>query len=431
MWYQAAQSLAGRARLIRGKLPPKNTWVPILAFDQKLQTETAQAQAPVSLPEALPLASWPQSFVNPTHAPGNIKVSDGFKTVWKASIGKGDSRTTRLIAQPVINQGRLYAMGGNQNVTALDLATGKKLWSVRLDSGNKRDKTALGGGVAFEDDRLYVTSGYGFSVALNPADGTELWRHNIGKPFQTPPVVSQGIVYGISSDNEIFALSSETGERLWTWTGIAEPARMLTAPLPAVEGDVVIAPFSSGELAALHAKTGRLLWADELTGVGRLSPLSSLNDIPGAAVMHEGAAYAMNQNGILTAVRITTGERLWSQPLGGFNTPWIAGSYLFVLGEEGQLVCLNRKDGTIVWTTQLATYKNEKKRKGKIVWTGPVLINSRLLVLSSVGEALEIDSTEGDILRRFKPGGNFFIPPVIAGDTLYLLNDKAQIIALR
>ena len=68
--------------------------------------------------------------------------------------------------------------------------------------------------------------------------------------------------------------NAETGEVIWTYQGIVESARMLTAPSPAVVGDTVISGFASGELIALRVQNGSVLWQDALSSAGQLTPLS-------------------------------------------------------------------------------------------------------------------------------------------------------------
>ena len=71
--------------------------------------------------------------------------------------------------------------------------------------------------------------------------------------------------------------ANDQGTVLWTYQGIVETARMLTVPAPAVQGEVVIAPFSSGEIVALRAQNGGVLWQDALASSTRLTPLAALN----------------------------------------------------------------------------------------------------------------------------------------------------------
>jgi len=65
------------------------------------------------------------------------------------------------------------------------------------------------------------------------------------------------------------------------------------------------------------------------------------------------------------------------------------------------------------------------------VWAGPVLGGGRLLAVSSTGELASISAQTGEILNTNKVGDAFFIAPVIANGTVYLLSDDAELIALR
>ena len=49
-----------------------------------------------------------------------------------SSVGDSSARYTRVMSQPVVAQGRVFAMDGGVQVTALDAAGGKRFWSVDL-----------------------------------------------------------------------------------------------------------------------------------------------------------------------------------------------------------------------------------------------------------------------------------------------------------
>ena len=92
---------------------------------------------------------------------------------------------------------------------------------------------------------------------------------------------------------------------------------------------------------------------------------------------------------------------------------------------------MSKLNGAVVWITQLQNFKNEKKRKDRISWTGPVMAGERLVTMSSQGKAAEIDPFTGTVIREFKVGGPVYVAPVVANGTLYVLNDDANLIALR
>ena len=53
-----------------------------------------------------------------------------------------------------------------QTVRAFNLETGVRVWVQELSSGQRRDKTGNGAGLALEDGKLVVASGFGFIAAM-------------------------------------------------------------------------------------------------------------------------------------------------------------------------------------------------------------------------------------------------------------------------
>ena len=66
-----------------------------------------------------------------------------------------------------------------------------------------------------------------------------------------------------------------------------------------------------------------------------------------------------------------------------------------------------------------------------IVWTGPVLVSDRLIVLSSNGRAYSISPYTGALTGKTEVPDGAYIPPVVANGALYLLTNGAQLVALR
>lgn len=430
--------------------------ISILTLNDTLEVSGAILPSDVILPEAYINVDWPQTGGNATHTPQHTSVSGNLSRAWSKGIGKGSSAKGRVSASPIIADGKIFTIDGANKVTALNAQNGAKLWDFKVSVANKgrtrkgktslvdrvkdpfvildrggSDKQAVGGGLAVENGRVFVTSGFGLILALDANTGEEIWRNRTYTPIHSAPAVDDGRLFSVSDDNELFALDTQTGATLWTYQAIIESARMLTAPSPAVIGDVVVAPFSSGELVALRVQNGGVLWQNALSATGNLTPLATLNDIAAGPVIADGYVFASVQSGTLTAFDMRTGQSVWSQPAGSLGFPLVVGNFLYTVTIDGEVVCMSKSDGTVIWLTKLQSYKNQKKRKNRIAWAGPIMAGNRLLVMSSNGKAVEINPTDGVILNTFKVGGNVYIAPIVANNTVYVLTDNAKLIALR
>src|SRR5690606_24696652 len=193
---------------------PRAERIPILTAEQVLSVDPETA-GPVTLPAPYVNPSWPQTGGAPSHAMQHPQ-GGALARAWRRSIGKGDGRNSRIMAQPVIEGGRIYAMDGSGEIGALDAQTGHQIRRRTLRVANNRDRLGFGGGVAVAQGRVYVTSGLGLIAALNIDTGDTIWSLETSTPMHTAPAVADGVVFGVSNDNILTAVDAATGNRLWS-----------------------------------------------------------------------------------------------------------------------------------------------------------------------------------------------------------------------
>lgn len=404
--------------------------IAVLAQDVTITADPALADVPVQLAPPYANPEWPQPGGYPAHAMYHLEVAPELRVVWTANAGAGDSSDTRLVASPVVSGDSIYVMDTQASVNAFDLE-GKRRWSTNLQPENEDSPTGFFGGVAYDDGRVYVSTGYGEVIALNAGDGSVVWKRGIGIPFRSGPTVNGGRVFAITQDNQLFALSTDDGEVLWNHVGIAESAGFLGAASAAVAGEAVVVPFSSGEIFALRVENGRVVWSDTLTRGGSTTPIDALNDIRGQVVIDRGAVFATSHSGRTVGIELRTGGRLWDRSIGSTQTPWVGGDYIYVLADDNELLCLTRVDGRVRWVTPLPRYQDEDDASGVINWAGPVLAGDRLLLASNTGIMTAVSPYTGEVLGSIELPGRTVIPPVIANGTVYVLTTNGTLVALR
>ncbi|MFZ3237936.1 MAG: PQQ-binding-like beta-propeller repeat protein [Stellaceae bacterium] len=422
--------LAGCSWFATKKQPLPGERISVLSLDRQLKPDPALATVAISLPKPVVNPDWPQPGGYPDHAMQHLALPDTLRQVWKTSVGEGSSRYTQILAQPIVADGRVYAMDGGSQVGAYDAANGNQIWRVDVkpsdDYGN-----GFGGGLAYWNGRLFVSTGYAQVRALDPKSGKTIWKTGVGAPVRSGPTVADGRVYAVTVENELVALAADDGRRLWAQNGIPETAGLVGSSSPAVEGEVVVVGYSSGEIYALTIENGRPLWSDSLSSGGAVDAVSALADIRGRPVIDRGRVFAISHSGRMAAVDLRTGERVWEQDIGSSHGVWVAGDYVYVLSNDNELVCLTRHDGKVRWLKQLPRYENEKDKEDPITWAGPVLGGDRLIVLSSNGWALSVSPYTGEPMGRQQMPGDAYVDPVIANNTLYILTDNGELSAYR
>ncbi len=423
--------------------PAQSDRISVLELEERLNI--ADDSVPIVLPRAYVNTAWPQADGYPTHAMQHTEASGGLNRIWRTRVGDGSNNDRRVNARPVIADGVVYTITAEGRVSAHRLESGDEVWATRIrgvereaedDSflpfiGRGDRVLTFGGAISFDGGRIYAHSGGKFVVALNAATGEEVWRQTALTPFHSAPTIADGRVYVTTDDNELFALDAQDGTVLWTHRSISETARLITAPSPAVLGEIVVAPFTSGEIVALRAQNGTVLWSDSLTRTGGLTPLSSINDIAASPVILGNSVYALSHSGIMAAFDLRTGERQWELPAGGLHAPALVGNYLFVVTVDADVAAIQRDTGQVRWITELPSFKNERRRRDRISWAGPVMAGGRLALASSEGELVFLDPVTGERSGDRSLGDPVFIAPVIADETLVVLTDEGRLIALR
>ncbi len=412
-----------------GDPPLPGERLPVLTFQSRLEPDPRIADLAVRLPRPTVNADWPQAGGDPNHAMHHLAAAGGLARLWRADIGDGSSDDAMLLAQPVIDGGRLYAMDVEARIGAYDAETGDLIWRMRLDGED--DDGTLGGGIAVDGGRLYATTGWAEVAALDAATGAIVWRRRVSGPIRSAPTVRDGRVFVVTIANELFALNAADGKTLWSHSGLSEVAGLVGGASPAVDAGIVVAPFSSGEVVALRVENGRVVWTDTLTALRRTDPVTSLAHVRGRPVIDRGRVFVVGNAGRTVAIDLRTGNRLWEQAIGGVHGPWVAGDFVFVVSNNSELVCLSRRDGRIRWIRVLQRYEDEEDRTDPIRWAGPVLAGDRLLVSGTNGQVWSVSPYTGELLGWIEMPGPVLIGPAVANQTVYVLTDDAELIALR
>lgn len=413
------------------KVPLKGERIAIL---QAPQVDGAASMAsddatPINLPSPWRNDYWPQAGGYPNHVMNNVKLGAQLKQVWTTDIGEGRQKNIPLVNSPVVFEGKIFTLDTEAEVKAFNITDGANVWATETRPEGE-DEAVIPGGIAYASGRLFVTSGYSEVLALDAKTGKIIWRHSLPAPSRSAPTVVDERVYVVTTDNRLQTLAAASGQLQWEYQGVMETAGVIGGASPAVDGGLVVAAFTSGELVALQTQNGAVAWSDTLAPVTKIGGLASLSDIRALPVLENGVAYAISFGGKLVAIDARTGARLWARDLGGTETPYVAGNTLFVLTKDNTLLAIDRTTGGIRWSFAMPDYTDEN-RKTPVIFKGPVLAGDRLLLANNQGEVWEVDVMEGKKLRQWDAEGAISVPLVVAAETLYLLNDKGTLAAYK
>ena len=400
--------------------------------------ETSQDSAPVnraqsvSLPAAQANSNWTQAIGTQATRTAHPALAANPQRIWSTSIGAGDGRKGRITADPVIAGGRVFTLDAQSQVSAIS-TSGDVLWRQSLVPPNDSATDASGGGLAYGDGKLFVSSGFGLMTALDAATGAQLWQQNLRATGNGDPTFAGDLVYLVAGDDVAWALDTDTGRIRWQLAATPDLNNVMGGPAPAISDKYVVFAFGAGEVQGAFRQGGLRLWDAQIAGQRSGYSSARVADITGDPVIDGERVYVGSHAGRLVALGLANGERLWTANQGPLNRVWPAGESVYLVSDRNELVRLQAEDGDQVWAVRLPFFtKDRPRRQAEIVaHHGPVVAGGQLVVASGDGFLRFFDPTDGTLTRSVELPGGATTNPVVANGTLYVVSANGELHAFR
>ena len=234
------------------------------------------------------------------------------------------------------------------------------------------------------------------------------------------------MVFTMDAQGRVRAFDAATGDRKWeTDTTPEDSDQNAIGGGLAADGNVVYATTGFGDVFALHADSGKVVWRKAL-----------LNPIRAAPTVHDNRVYAVSINNRLTVLNAANGDELWhhdgiteNATLMGASNPAVAGDNVIVAYSSGEIYNLRAENGHTSWIYALTTATQVGALPAIADIRGlPVIDGDRVYAISHSGRMAALDARSGD--RVWEADVGSVNTPVVAGDTIYVLSNGGQLIAL-
>jgi outer membrane protein assembly factor BamB len=303
----------------------------------------------------------------PTPASHSLPTSTRWSVVISASPA----------APPVIDGDAIYIVLQSGVISARKVSDGTPVWEAALQSDRP---------VAVEGGRVYVATANQI-VALNAVDGAKVW--SVQSAAATAPLVAQGGWVIAVTDKALTAFRSADGSQVWS--------RELAGAqvMPTVEGDNLYVPLQDGRLFALDVRTGADRWVKSFAG-----PLSEVLAFPDQVLFGTGDKYFF-------CLRASDGDRNWQRvrlgsPVRG--RPIADDNHVYVASMDNTLRAYRRTNGALLWHPSVPFRPT----------TGPVLIDSAVVVAGNAAELRAFDALTGHPAGQITLEDSLVMPPAFA-----------------
>ena len=342
--------------------------------------------------------------------------------IWSTNVGKGEKHIG-VRQGPVVADGIVYAAAIYGGVHAIDLQTGKSVWTYEPAKVKKQPKLRLSGGPGVGDGLVVIGTLDGEVIALNAADGVEKWRAKVPGEVISAPAIGQGIVFVRSNDGRVTGLDADNGTQRW-FNPRELPALTVRGNAPVVPGPgVLFIGNDDGSIAALAMQDGRTLW-DQMVGTGEgRTELERMADIDGAPVLEGNTLFVSSFKNQTMAIEGPTGRPLWARDHGGAGGVALNAGTVFVTDNKGGVFGLDKASGSAMWSqTGLARRS----------LTGPAVQGDYIVVGDYKGYLHWLRTDNGEFAARAKSGGDALLAqPVVADGILLVQNVDGKLTAFR
>jgi outer membrane protein assembly factor BamB len=402
--------------------------VDVIFSPSKLMPDASVADTTIDIPEQANLSSW--ASLNTAMETPHIGLT-GITREEHTTIGDGNDFSGTYAPTPLVVDGMVIAMDAAGIVSAHDeSALNRTVWVN--NEGVMDDKHDLGGGLAYADGVVYACLGTGEVRAISLKDGKNKWSIRVGAPVRGNPAVSGGIVAVLTADNQTIALDNTTGETRWSHRGIREVASYVSRTSPVIKDGVVITAYSSGELFALNAESGSVIWSDTLGGSIKTRASAVFSGIAADPIVQDGVVVVVTTNGEMQASALANGRPLWQSKIGGHATPWSAGNVLYVLSDTHDVAAVFKRDGLIRWATSLAVAdKRDATKDITPALYGPILAGNAVLVLDAKGMLTTFKPEDGKVINSYELAEGTVTAPIVANGALYIITRDATLYRYR
>ncbi len=354
--------------------------------------------------------------VEPPKALVAFQAHIAVERVWSASLG-GKNRRLRLALAPAIEDGHLYAAGGDGAVGAFDAVTGRSLWHATF-------KLPLSAGPGIGAGVVVIGALDGQVLALDAATGSRRWVvRTSGEVLAAPVVTSNGIMLR-TVDGRIHNLSLADGHEVWSNDQPVPALTLRGTASPTVVGDAVVAAFDNGKVAAYSLNNGDILWDTAVSPSRGKTELERLVDIDGSVVADGHDLFVGGFQGRFAQIGLDSGQIWWSRDATSNRGLALPGDSLFVSSADGKVVAMSRRDGSERWT------QDALARRGI---TRPAVDGDAIVVADFQGVVHWLDRATGEIIGRTDTARKSPVTtaPIAVGGMVYLQNDAGQVFALR
>ncbi len=287
---------------------------------------------------------------------------------------------------------------------AIVIGGGDRRVHIYKQHGGEQGRIGLGapsesGALTLANDLVVLADSDGVLYGIDAKKIVIVWKQQLSSILLGQPVAMGDDFLVQTSDNRIYRFS-EDGKKKWSYSGRMQGLTLHAGSSPSSKGDQVYAVFGNGDVVALKAESGDLVWRRQLYLSMEAAALSDIRAPVSRPVVTGDLLILSFFQGNITALSRKDGQQVWSKDLSLKDTPLALGSNLYVASGDGEVFALDAASGQTLWRQGVS----DAELMGPVVWNGSLVVGDskgRITILDLKGNIIKQLSVSGRIDRSF------------------------------
>lgn len=338
--------------------------------------------------------------------------------LWLVSTGRSLG-VDNLKLGPTIADRAIFTADPNGEVVATNPQNGRRIWGTNLSA-------SITSGPAVNEGIVVVGASDGKVFALSETNGRTLWHTTVPNAILAAPSIGQGTVIIKTIDGKLLAFAAQSGQQLWSYDHGAPTLVMRHDNTPQIYGDRVITTFADGKLDAFSLSQGRLLWEQAVAIPRGSSEVALMVDVLADPAIFDGIVYVATSQGNIMAVNANNGKMLWQQDAvaAGYTGMAVNSDFIFVTDVKDNIKAFARDNGNLIWEQPQLTYRRISP---------PALVANTLVVGDSKGYLHWFAPQNGSYLAQHlvASSARIIAPPAPLANQLFVSGSNGTLSAWR
>ena len=369
--------------------------------------------------------AWTMANLNLQNSLGNLYLEGTRKKFLKKRVGWNKIDIIQKISPPLFFKNYIILSDDNGSIFKIN-KKGRKVWKANI---YKKIYKKLYKNLTFAlyEDNIYVADNIGFVYLVNFTTGEVVWKKNFGIPFKSRFKVYNNKIFIVDQDNRMLCLDTKDGSIIWNILTIKTFIKSIDLlGLAISEKGYLIFSNSAGDVIKANISNGGVQWSmNSLISKSTFdSDFFKASDI----VIDKEVAIFSNISSTFS-LNLDGGYVNWISKVTSSHTPIIDGNNIFLITDKGYFVNLDKRNGKILWSTNI--FKVLKKKLQKTYISGFILGSDKIYITTLNGYLITCSALTGKVENKKRIASSINSAPIIINGELYVLTAKSRILGFR